>query len=93
VPFFVSFSGRALPCRFPHGATSPDDPLPEENGFIRSDQYSFVLQGIPAVVFWGGGSSTNPQMNGVATCGKQRPQSVRGLGVWRLVVPFVQAVG
>ena len=24
------------------------DPMPEEVGFIRSDQYSFVLQGVPA---------------------------------------------
>ena len=48
------------------GYSITPDPLPEENGFIRSDQYSFVLLGIPAVVFWDGGSSTNPQINGVA---------------------------
>ena len=29
--------------------TSAPIPMPEENCFIRSDQYSFVLQGVPAV--------------------------------------------
>jgi hypothetical protein len=48
------------------GYTISPDPLPEENGFIRSDQYSFVLQGVPAVVFWDGGTSTNPQVDGVS---------------------------
>ena len=31
------------------GYSLSPDPMPEENFFIRSDQYSFVLQGIPAV--------------------------------------------
>ncbi len=30
-----------------------DDPNPEENLFLRSDQYSFVKQGIPAIWLWG----------------------------------------
>jgi hypothetical protein len=52
------------------GYSISPDPMPEENGFIRSDQYSFVLQGVPAVVFWDGGASTNPQINGVAAVKK-----------------------
>jgi hypothetical protein len=31
------------------GLTVEDDPEPEQNRFIRSDQYSFVAQGIPAL--------------------------------------------
>lgn len=30
------------------------DPAPEQVGFIRSDQFSFVRQGIPALVLYGG---------------------------------------
>lgn len=30
------------------GLTLIPDPMPEENLFVRSDQYSFVLQGVPA---------------------------------------------
>ena len=42
------------------------DPMPEETGFIRSDQYSFVLQGVPAVVISDGITSTDPKINGLA---------------------------
>jgi hypothetical protein len=42
------------------------DPMPEENDFIRSDQYSFVLQGVPAVVMSDGITSTDPKINGLA---------------------------
>jgi hypothetical protein len=42
------------------------DPMPEENGFIRSDQYSFVLQGIPAVNISDGITSTDPIIDGLA---------------------------
>ena len=31
------------------GLTLSPDPMPEENIFVRSDQYSFVKQGVPAV--------------------------------------------
>lgn len=34
------------------GLTVIPDPTPEENSFIRSDQYSFVLQGVPAVCLY-----------------------------------------
>jgi len=40
------------------------DPMPEEVGFIRSDQYSFVLQGVPAVDVEDGVKSTDPKING-----------------------------
>ena len=42
-----------------------DDPMPEENFFIRSDQYSFVLRGIPSVYLSDGPESSDPGVNGV----------------------------
>jgi hypothetical protein len=42
------------------------DPLPEENSFIRSDQYSFVLQGVPAIDISDGITSTDPKIDGLA---------------------------
>jgi len=42
------------------------DPMPEETGFIRSDEYSFVLQGVPAVYIDDGISSTDPKIDGFA---------------------------
>jgi Zn-dependent M28 family amino/carboxypeptidase len=41
------------------------DPMPEEVLFIRSDQYSFVLQGVPAVDITDGVKSTDPNVNGL----------------------------
>lgn len=41
------------------------DPMPEEVSFIRSDQYSFVLQGVPAVNVEDGIHSTDPKVNGL----------------------------
>ena len=41
------------------------DPMPEEVSFIRSDQYSFVLQGVPAVDIEDGVKSTDPKINGL----------------------------
>jgi hypothetical protein len=40
------------------------DPMPEEVQFIRSDQYSFVLQGVPAVQIEDGIYATDPKING-----------------------------
>lgn len=40
------------------------DPLPEEVFFIRSDQYSFVRQGVPAVSITEGFKATDPRING-----------------------------
>lgn len=42
------------------------DPMPEEGDFIRSDQYSFVLQGVPVVNISDGITSTDPKINGLA---------------------------
>jgi hypothetical protein len=39
--------------------------MPEEVSFIRSDQYSFVLQGVPAVDVEDGTKSTDPNVNGL----------------------------
>jgi hypothetical protein len=44
-------------------ALSPD-PVPEEVLFIRSDQYSFVKQGIPSVFLVPGFTSTDPEIDG-----------------------------
>jgi Zn-dependent M28 family amino/carboxypeptidase len=46
------------------------DPMPEEVGFIRSDQYSFVLQGVPAVDITDGVRATDPNINGLAVIKK-----------------------
>jgi hypothetical protein len=42
------------------------DPMPEENDFIRSDQYSFVLQGVPAVNVIDGVHATDAAIDGFA---------------------------
>jgi hypothetical protein len=46
-------------------AVSPD-PMPEEVVFIRSDQYSFVRQGVPAVFPVPGFKSDNPKIDPTA---------------------------
>jgi hypothetical protein len=43
------------------------DPVPEEVLFIRSDQYSFVRQGIPSVFLVPGFTSKDPDIDGAAT--------------------------
>jgi Zn-dependent M28 family amino/carboxypeptidase len=48
-----------------HMSVSPD-PVPEETIFIRSDQYSFVKQGIPAVFPVAGFKSTDPMIDPAA---------------------------
>jgi len=42
------------------------DPLPEEVRFIRSDQFSFVQEGIPAIAFKAGMQSSDPSIDGQA---------------------------
>jgi hypothetical protein len=44
-----------------HMVVSPD-PMPEEVTFIRSDQYSFVQQGIPSIMPSPGGKSSDPKI-------------------------------
>jgi hypothetical protein len=48
------------------GYTISPDPSPEEVIFIRSDQYSFVKQGVPAVFMWTGMQSADPKVDGAA---------------------------
>jgi Zn-dependent M28 family amino/carboxypeptidase len=40
------------------------DPMPEEVFFVRSDQYSFVQQGVPAVFLSEGFKTVDPSLNG-----------------------------
>src|SRR5581483_438300 len=40
------------------------DPLPEEVDFIRSDQYSFVRQGVPSVMISEGFKTADPNLDG-----------------------------
>jgi len=42
------------------------DPMPEENLFVRSDQYSLVKEGVPAVFLFPGFTSTNGDIDGEA---------------------------
>jgi len=42
------------------------DPVPEQHLFIRSDQYSFVRRGVPAVFLMTGTASTDPTVDGAA---------------------------
>jgi hypothetical protein len=48
-----------------HLSLSPD-PMPEETVFIRSDQYSFVKQGVPAVFPVPGFKSSDPKIDPTA---------------------------
>jgi Zn-dependent M28 family amino/carboxypeptidase len=55
----VNSSAKAL------GYDLSPDPMPEEVLFIHSDQYSFVLQGVPAVDVTDGVKSTDPKVDGL----------------------------
>jgi Zn-dependent M28 family amino/carboxypeptidase len=48
------------------GYTLSPDPMPEEVGFIRSDQYSFVQQGVPALNISDGVAAVNSGIDGLA---------------------------
>ncbi len=56
----VAVAGRLL------GYDVSPDPMPEEVNFIRSDQYSFVLQGVPAVDVTDGIHAIDPAIDGLA---------------------------
>jgi hypothetical protein len=45
------------------GLTMVPDPLPDRNVFIRTDQYSFVREGVPALVFKFGFAKGTPQFD------------------------------
>jgi Zn-dependent M28 family amino/carboxypeptidase len=44
-----------------HGIEAQDDPKPERNSFIRSDQYNFIRKGVPAVAMGVGCKLDTPQ--------------------------------
>jgi Peptidase family M28/PA domain len=46
------------------GYSLSPDPMPEENIFVRSDQYSLVKQGVPAVYLMPGFTAKDPAVNG-----------------------------
>ncbi|MGH9503862.1 MAG: M28 family metallopeptidase [Terriglobales bacterium] len=46
------------------GLTVSPDPVPEEVYFIRSDQYSFILEGIPSLYIGEGLETVNPELDG-----------------------------
>jgi len=46
------------------GLTISPDPIPEEVRFIRSDQYSFVKEGVPAISLKTGSTSADPAIDG-----------------------------
>lgn len=48
------------------GLAVVDDPMPEQSRFTRSDQYSFVRRGIPALILGPGGASFDPREDGNA---------------------------
>jgi Zn-dependent M28 family amino/carboxypeptidase len=52
------------------GYTLSPDPMPEQNIFVRSDQYSFVKRGIPAVYLVPGFTATDPSVNGQQVFGQ-----------------------
>ena len=48
-----------------HGIEGHDDPKPERNSFIRSDQYSFIRKGVPAVAMAVGCKLDTPQQKAI----------------------------
>jgi hypothetical protein len=46
------------------------DPMPQENLFVRSDQYSFVRTGVPAVYLAPGFTASDPKVNGAELVGQ-----------------------
>ena len=52
------------------GYTLSPDPMPQENIFVRSDQYSLVKQGVPAVYLMPGFTAKQEGVNGQEVFGK-----------------------
>jgi hypothetical protein len=65
----VAFAAREL------GIEIQEDPMPEEVRFIRSDQYSFVLQGIPALHVKYGTKASSPGQDIVTLTKKWRDEN------------------
>jgi len=51
-----------MPVLKAHGIANLEDPEPEQVRFIRSDQYSFIQRGIPALAFKVGYTKGSPEM-------------------------------
>lgn len=56
----TSLGGAARAAAKAEGYTLSADPMPEEVIFVRSDQFSFVLRGIPAIYIDGGYTPVDP---------------------------------
>lgn len=74
------------------------DPVPEEVLFIRSDQYSFVKQGVPSVYLVPGFTSSDPEIDGGALFSEHlkthyhRPSDDLGRPIdWDSAVRFARA--
>ncbi|ADB42506.1 M28 family metallopeptidase [Spirosoma linguale] len=67
VPYGAEHSSLNTPVRqaaaFLNVGISPD-PIPEQTVFMRSDHFSFVRQGIPALFIKSGSQTGNPDLNG-----------------------------
>jgi Zn-dependent M28 family amino/carboxypeptidase len=79
------------------GLRTAPDPQPEQSRFTRSDQYSFVRQGIPAVILGPGGTSFDAREDGDALMRDFRRQRYHQPGDdlsqpfhWRAVQRFAQ---
>ena len=48
-----------------HGIEAQDDPKPQRNSFIRSDQYNFIRRGVPAVAMGVGCKLDTPQQKAI----------------------------
>jgi hypothetical protein len=69
IAFGAEHSSMAIPVEAAlemEGFAMTPDPMPEEVIFVRSDQYSFVRQGIPAVFLVPGYNSSDPDIDGAA---------------------------
>ena len=53
------------------------DPMPKRNVFIRSDQYSFVRQGIPSLMLMVGYEQGSPQEGTLMAWLKNRYHALR----------------
>ena len=61
-----SLEGPTAAAAAAEGFELTPDPLPEENLFRRSDQWSFVRQGVPSIYLISGFNSTDPSIDGEA---------------------------
>ena len=67
-----SLEGTVRDAIVAEGFSLTPDPMPEENLFRRSDQYSFVRRGVPAVYLKPGFTSTDPSIDGKAVENEHR---------------------